>query len=531
MLKSAHAYQPVVRSGHPGETMERSLQVLLKVLLLVLPVPLWAQEGLLRDRWVQLETENFVIFSQVSASRTERFGSELEIWRQVVSQIINNGNPLPRAAVQNHVYIFADQEGLAQFAPSNDAGFFLATPRRNFMALSFGESLSLTQARHHYVHFLMRNFADLRIPRWYEEGLAGYLDNLEVDRDRVQLPRYEKREFETSIPLSREVSLQELLYDEEALASPRLIQVANLKSETFLYFLLHAWEEGFTDRRTQLQEYLRVSLTGRTQRYAFDQAFDISTNNLDREYVKYLEESSRPRGTLSLAALQPVPESSATELSTAQLSSALAELALNAGNFTVAETLFRSAVDSGVASARSYSGVADALRMQERDDAVYEMREFYDAAEARGADDVEILLDLGEYWETVVRDCDSNLTAGDRHAIKADILDYFSRALAMAPDNPEANLAMAQYYLLDDEDFTRGISSQRKAVATLPADGFIMEQAVVYAIQEQNYDEALRLINELSQPLHLYGEPEWVSALRTRMAQHQQGQSYDACAE
>lgn len=499
--------------------------------LLVLSSRALAQDELLRDRWQTLSSPHFVFFSQLSASRTERLAQELELWRQISASVITGGGTLPAAAIKTHVYVFDKPASFAPFAQADETGFFIPTPRRNFLALIYADELSLTQARHHYVHFLLRNFVDLRIPRWYEEGLAGYLDSLQVERDQVALPRYSERDFRGSLQVSREVSLQELLYDEAALASPRLIQIANLKSESLLYFLWHGWEEGFVDRRPQLQNYLQLSLAGRSQRFAFDQSFNISASDLDDEYERFLRESDRRGGTLDTSHLQPVAELRADVLSSALLATALGELSLNSGHFAAAEEFFRSAVDYGAAPARSLAGIADALRMQEPEDGEIELRELYRQALAQDGDNPETLLDLGEYWESVISDCDRNLTAAEISSIKLDMQAYFSRALAANPENAEANLAMAQYYLLAGESVVSGIGNQRKAMALLPADTFVMEQAVRYAIEEQRYDEARRLIVELSQPLHLWGEPDWVGELRKRLNAREAGRPYDECSE
>jgi len=64
----------------------------------------------------------------------------------------------------------------------------------------------------------------------------------------------------------------------------------------------------------------------------------------------------------------------------------------------------------------------------------------------------------------------------------------------------------------------------------LPADTFIMEQAIKYAIAADEYNEAQRLINEMAQPIHFWGEPGYVSDLRVRLMRKRRGEVYDVCA-
>jgi hypothetical protein len=90
---------------------------------------------------------------------------------------------------------------------------------------------------------------------------------------------------------------------------------------------------------------------------------------------------------------------------------------------------------------------------------------------------------------------------------------------------------MGQYYQLEAESWQNGISFQEKAFALLPADSFVMEQSINYAIAADQYDEAQRLIDEMSQPIHFFGEPGFVSDLRVQLLKKRRDEAYDACEE
>lgn len=482
--------------------------------------------------WIRLETDHFVLISQASPNRTRRLAQDLEVWRQVAAQQLRTDGQLPPAAVENRVYVLRDTDAFQALVSGTESGSFAATPRRNFLAIVAGDDDSLAHARHHYAHFLVRNFADLRTPRWYEEGLAAYLARLEIEGVEARLPRMSTEGLAALARLNPEVTVQELLYDETALASPRLIQIANLKSEGLLHFLLHAHqEEGFVDRRAQLQRYLTLALEGRSQRFAFDQAFDVNTRQLDEEYLRYLEQSRRPRGELDLRPLQVPTVTEAQDLTTDAVAEALAELALNHGQFALAEQLFARVRDGDQPTPRSHAGVADAQRMQSEPETRLDLLSAYEEAVAlaQAGDRLEVLLDLGEYLETVLLACDVALEGAQRQTWQALMLDHFLQALALAPDHPEVQLALGQVYLLRGNDPQDGMAYQQRALSLLPADGFILEQAVKYAIAAGDYTEAERLIGELAQPLHFFGEPGWVTDLRTRLSRHRAGLPYDAC--
>lgn len=509
---------------------------LLRRLLLALSIGFCAtslaQEAALGDRWVEVRSENFNIYSQRSERQTNRFAARLEVWRQAASFAISGVDNFPRANVPNLVYLFDDVETLQQFVASNAPAFFAPSPRANYMAVAYDDEDSIALGFHHYVHFLVRNFNDLRLPRWYEEGLAGYIARMQVDGDEVEFERFSQQGNEVLASVSESLSMERLLYSDAALASPRLIQIANLKSSSLLHYLLHGYEEDeFVDRREQLSSYLSFLLEGRNPRYAFDRSFDVTTAQLDEEFHAYLLGSRRPAGTIQLGSLTEPTDFDSAALESAALASQLGELALNSGNFEVAQQLFERTTELDADFARGLSGTGDALRMSEVEGMDQRIARYFVQAAELAPGDANILLDYGEYWEAELEDCEKQWPDAQRESIAGDVLTYFERAMALNPESPEANLAMGEYYLLPGKDWRQGVAYQQRAFELLPADTFIMEQAVRYAIAGERFDEAERLIGELAEPIHYFGEPTWVSDLRERLLRKRRGEIYDACSQ
>ena len=498
-----------------------------------------AQQELVQQRWQSLETTHFRILSQLSPRRTAAVAADLEIWRQAVGRLLNQGNELPPANVSNLVFLFDDHEDFAHFTLQENAGFHLPTPRANYLAMSLGEDAAWQQGLHHYVHFLIRNFVDLRMPRWYEEGLAGYYSRGEVEGGGLRLPGYTSAANARMAELSGELAMERLLYQDAALASPRLIQIANLKSEALLMYLLHGHEEGFADYREPLGEYFRHLLDGRNPRFAFDQSFRMRPEQLDAELGEYLLASRAREWTIPVAGLGEPPQFEPLAAQADHVAIQLGELALNAGRFAVAESFFRSLTGRDTDIARAWSGLGDSLRFQDEDDSEgpgspeseQQIAAYYDHALVLAPDDPDILLDFGEYWEFELEDCD-NVWAPARFAERlAAAREAFEKVIAAHPENPEANLAMGEIHLIEGHDWRDGAAHARRAFELLPADTFIMEQAVKYAIEAEQFDEAERLIAELAQPLHYWGEPDWVSDLRLRLLAKRRGEIYDHCAD
>ena len=506
-----------------------------KLLLLawaaLLPLTVSAQDELAEARWQRADSEHFTVYSQLSSRPTERFTRELEQWRLAAASVMPGPATFPHPGIPNYVFIFDRLDDFQQFTLGEDPAFFYPTPRANYMALVANDAAALRLARHQYGHFLLRNFADLRLPRWFEEGLSAYLGRLEVADDGFRFAQYSARNNEIMAQISEQFSMARLFFNTAALASPRVIQIANLKAEALYYYLRHGYlERGFPDRRQQLQGYIDQLLAGRNHRFAYDRSFDATTDELDAEFQRFLQQSGRPRVDVEMSL--PAPAMVAAQRVREQEASIfLGELALNGGRPEVAELFFRRSIDGGAATARSYSGLGDALRFQDVPGRDQEIAALFEEALTMAPDELSIVLDYGEYWEAELADCDKNWSPARRSQILADIGASFRKALEMDPDNPEVNLAMGQLFMLEGEDWQAGRPYQERAFALLPADTFIMEQSAKYAIAAQDYPRAEQLIEELAQPIHFFGEPGYVTNLRERLLAQRRGEHYDSCAE
>ena len=503
----------------------------LYIFLLFAAVKGHSQDSLLDERWLRLQTPHFTVISQANSRHTRRHAEQLEVWRQLAAQIISGVDTYPIANIPNLVYLFDEKESLQHFLGSQEPAMFSATPRANFMASLRGNELSRRAALHHYAHFLLRNFNDLRLPRWYEEGMSGYLSRMQVSGKGAKFGRENTDSYPLTRSLSESLTMERLLYRDEALASPRLIQIANLKSESLVHYLRHSHEDDWPDRRPQLQRYLQLILQGRTTRYAFDRAFEVSTAELDAEYHDYLERTSYPQGALPWQAEIPVQTGEPQRLERNELALLLGELGLNAGRADTAESFFTLAGKETQAPARAFSGLGDSLRFQELPGRDQEIAAYFEQALELAPNDPIILLDYGEYWEAELSTCDRSYSPAERKAIMERMRQAFARALELAPQNAEAHLAMGQVYLFPGQQWSDGQEYQRRAYELLPADSFIMEQAARYAIAAGNFVEAEALVDEMAQPLHSFGVPGYVNVLRQRLQSRKNNEEYEACAE
>jgi len=485
------------------------------------------------ERWFAVSTPSFEILSQRSRANTEAQARALEAWREAAAQILSPALTVGPDPIPNYVYLFDNDDDYRQFAEGQDSAYLYSSPRSNFIALSDARSAQ-DLAEHHYAHFLINN-RPIGLPRWFEEGMAHYLSRVRVEDEQVTLLALAREQYELVLEVNDVLSLEEILYDNAALASPRLVQLANLKSGLFVHFLQHAHEyEGFTDRRQQLQQYLGHLQQSRAERFAYDQSFDVSLAVLENEFDRFLQLLSQTReDERSLFASMAVAEFTPEQAPRSQVTLHLGELALHAGRFELSAAYFSALMQEVDAPGRAWSGQADALRMGmgEEGDVAPEVEPLYQQAQTAQPDDYQLYLDYGQFLDTELKDCDASYSPPQREQMLQLMREQFARALALNPESPEVQLSYAQLYSLPGADWRQGVPYHERALSRLAADSFVLEQAVDYAILADRLADARRLVERMARPMHFWGEHPWISALNGKLQAAERGQRWDACAD
>ena len=71
----------------------------------------------------------------------------------------------------------------------------------------------------------MRNFNDLSLPCWYEEGFAGCLARVQVNGDEVEFERFSRAVNEVLANVSELFPMDRLLYSDATLRLNALVQI------------------------------------------------------------------------------------------------------------------------------------------------------------------------------------------------------------------------------------------------------------------------------------------------------------------
>jgi len=146
-----------------------------------------------QDRWIQVRTEHFVLFSNASEPRTQEIGANLERFRTALAGALRGLEvKLPRAdlgvRVQERLRVppYKKRVGMA---PANISGEFAAHRDGNYVGIDASPPTDpWSVVYHEYFHyFLENNFGD--IPLWFNEGMAECFSTFAADASHVSIGR------------------------------------------------------------------------------------------------------------------------------------------------------------------------------------------------------------------------------------------------------------------------------------------------------------------------------------------------------
>jgi hypothetical protein len=136
--------------------------------------------------WIEIVTPHFVIHTDVAEPRALAMAQALEDSRSALLASVWPGAKEPHG--RTRVMLFARQRDLSRYAGRNNQGAVFTRPGfQRLLALTPGSmGNGSTVAAHELAHDLSRWFLPVQ-PLWLSEGLAVYLESIELDRRKGQV--------------------------------------------------------------------------------------------------------------------------------------------------------------------------------------------------------------------------------------------------------------------------------------------------------------------------------------------------------
>jgi tetratricopeptide (TPR) repeat protein len=428
--------------------------------ILLLLLAACASTPLEQRTWLEVRSANFTLSSDLPQAQAVALVGDLELFRAVAQKGMSAGRLEPRLPIR--IFEFANSGELRPFSPTRWGGaFFESGLRENAMAFDAG-GFSRGDARrslfHEYTHFLLHNQTPVVVPLWYHEGFAMFMQTVRLEDDVV---------FVGAAPSNRAGALWTDAHDLQTIFRARGFE--SWDDAQIYVFYLQSWQlvHYFTlgpGKRvkvgTALARYTRLVEQGQDEELAFEAAFGMDFNALWREIRDYNRLNKIPALSIPRSAFAPEPGLEIRALPPAEIAVQLGFLALQMKRPDLAEAYFARALASEPGRSRAHAGIGCVKQLGDRSE---DARPHFERALALAPDDFENHLEMAEWLH-------QRADRQKRVELLPEAREHYQRAIELAPGIPEGHAMLGMTYLLTDEDPAPGIALIERARELLPGD-------------------------------------------------------------
>ncbi len=427
------------------------------------------------DKWIRVETEHLLIYSNAPADATIDVGRHVEVFRDHIARL--NTDLRIDSALPIVLFVFRDDRtfipykllGRGQRAgmAANIDGFFLQHDEGNYLCVNATPANDPWPVIYHeYAHFfLANNFTD--IPLWLNEGLAEYFGTFRVDGSDAVMGGPIKSHLgwlreHPPMPLMRlfKIDFESPEYHEDDRQGTYYAQ-----SWAVTHYLL--W--GPDGPGGGMDRFLSDRKRGDSLAAAVA-SFTAHPGERDERFLQFLKAKKFPFRTVPLGDRSGAPPPKVTALTRDEAYYRLGDLLrhVDHGRLEAAAEHFRAALRLQPERADAHAGLAQTLFDLGRRD---EARAAFEKAYVLAPDDPRIGLRLGlSLVESAFPPNQRDLV--EPGALPADLLRGRAILEKLAGREPANALAWAGFgtsYAFDGGDVAPGIAALEKARALLPS--------------------------------------------------------------
>jgi hypothetical protein len=261
-------------------------------------------EKLSDDDWLLIKSKNFEIVTDLKEEKARRLVEDLEAYRyfsidMMNLTIYNNAKPLRILAI-------GESSNFRKLGlPETIAGMFSLTPlgysaianvseyTANAKVASFGRQVLF----HEYNHFLMRLTTNSKnYPMWYSEGMAEYWGTFRFDGKKIYIGDAQAIAFRApdvfNLVGGIQIDTKKIMATESLPYSSKKSSDKDLVSQFYAqsFFLTHYFHST-TELQQALNKYMEYLAYGYKREDAFQKAFNMTNEELDKKVKKYLSAS------------------------------------------------------------------------------------------------------------------------------------------------------------------------------------------------------------------------------------------------
>ncbi len=255
------------------------------VLSLVAVLAGTARAGATDNQWCRYTTEHAEFLTDLPTRRVVELAQRMEVFRQSVQPFVHGDHQVSEEARIEVVAFRSAKDFQEALQATHFTGFMRSSLRQSQLLVSPGPMNQwLTRnTLHEYTHYLLRKRLDVRIPSWYDEGLASLLSTARITRREVILGRAPMRALRRALQ-GNHMDLASVL-DASVLFDLSLEQLNELylTSWTLMHYILLG-----AHKTSELEVYLRSTHRG------LPDALQMSLPELKAQLQAYLKRRSLP---------------------------------------------------------------------------------------------------------------------------------------------------------------------------------------------------------------------------------------------
>lgn len=444
--------------------MSRLLPTLLLIFSLAIATAGNTEHTPLAERqWLNISSPNFRIMSVLDEDRTIELLRHLEVMRMSLGDV--NEESTYESSVPTIIIAVDDHDDYVSIgAPDFSAGYFISNLRENAILIDDSDDAAGIQiVLHEYAHYLNSQSGRVRYPRWFEEGNAEYLSHSRVADHAFEFGIAPKRHlaamnFASWLPLKTVLQV-----DDVTALSEEKAALFYSQSWLLVHYLRSLPDADLTIGRT-LRTYSRLASNGSSPVAAFEQAIGVDLAQLEQELLQYYLDKNFVTRRIPVNTTLPEFETRTSEMSRAEASLALAQMAFRLENTMGAETWFSDVLADNELRAHAEAGLGRVLGQRGEIDAA---NEHFEKAIYLMAWDFRIWMDYAQYWAQRLSDSNDRKA---REKSASRLLESLESALTISDATPELNSLMGFAYLAKGKDVQEAIQFLEAAAEAAPQD-------------------------------------------------------------
>ena len=446
----------------------------------------------LDEPWLEIQSEHFVITTDMDRKKAEELAVNLELFRAAVLRL--TGSSDRSAKIPTRVFFFRETSSFRPFRVRRGyLGYFNPRLRENFVAIVDDRRYGTTEIlRHEYVHFLMSNGSRRVYPKWYREGFAELLSTTQRTGAHItvgMIPEASVKDLARFVRRRGWVPIRYVLEcDGWKKGCPPTFYS---QSWALLHYLTRTVEHAGRLGRS-VQTYLDELESGATVDEACQAGFGMSPDALDDAVREHLASGSYTPFGVRADRLAWSDYTESRAIGRGELAVRLGELAASIGKTETAAEFFRAALVAEPQLAAAHARLGDLLVSTGRPD---EARAHLDQALALDPDDPLNHLDWARYHTSLAANAES---AEEREALLTEARSHIQHAIELDEWKPEPWTLYGETFLVEGQDPSRGVEPLEKAHRMLPASqGVQLTLAEVYVAADRP-KEAEQILRRLA---------------------------------